>query len=431
MTGLAAGPSPPTHAAYPRRWLAAWCSYEWACSTYPAIVLSFVFGPYFAKHVAPDPVTGTVLWGRATAISALAIALLSPVCGAFCDKGGQRKVWLLGCCAVTIAAMASLWFIEPDPALIYPALVLIVVSNTFFELGYVFYNGMLPSIVAPEAIGRASAWGWSSGYFGGLVFMSVTWFVLLRPRGLGVGLDHGQFEQLRAAAPLAAAWFAAFAAPLFLIIPDRPSTGLGAAEIIRRGFSELAGTLRTLRQHRSIAWYLAAHMAYTDALNTLFTFASILGATMFGLGEIDLLFFGLGVYVCAGVGSIVFGRVDDRLGARPVLFISLTGFALLCVCAMLAASKLSFVIAGLLLGFFFGPVQASSRSLMARLSPPELRNQMFGLYALSGRATASIGPLLVSWLIAVTASQRAGLTVVVVLTALGAFLLLPVREPRR
>ncbi len=99
MTGLIASRCSPTPAAYPRRWLAAWCSYEWACSTYPAIILSFVFGPYFAKHVASDSVTGTVLWGRATAISAVAIALLSPVCGAFCDKGGRRKIWLLGCCA--------------------------------------------------------------------------------------------------------------------------------------------------------------------------------------------------------------------------------------------------------------------------------------------------------------------------------------------
>jgi UMF1 family MFS transporter len=416
---------------HPRRWLAAWCLFDCGCSAYPAIILSFVFAPYFAKHVASNSVTGTVLWGDAIAISAVAIALLSPVLGAFCDKGGRRKLWLLGCSAATIAAMASLWFVGPNPQAVYPALILVVASNTFFELGYVFYNGMLPTIVAPEAVGRASGWGWSTGYFGSLICIGATWLILVRPKGLDIGLDRGQFEHLRAAAPLAAAWFAAFALPLFLTIPDLPSTGLGAGQIVRSGLSELAGTVRTLRRHRSIAWYLAAHMAYTDALNTLFTFAPIFGATVFGLTETELLIFGLGVYVCAGIGSIVFGWADDWLGARPVLVVSLAAFMLLCAGAMRAGSKQSFVVVGLSLGFFFGPVQAASRSLMARLSPPDLRNQMFGLYALAGRATAPIGPFLVSWLIAVTLSQRAGLAVVIVLTALGTLLLLPVREPRR
>ena len=419
----------PGCAVHPRRWLVAWCLFECGNSAYPAIVLSFVFSPYFAQHVASGS-QGAVLWGHTIASSAVAIAVLSPVLGAICDKGGRRKLWLLGCSAINIISVISLWFIVPYPQAIWPALLLVAMSNTVFELGYVFYNGMLSTIVPPEAVGRASGWGWSTGYFGALVCMGITWLLLIRPDGPNLGLDRGQFEHLRAAAPLAAAWFLIFALPLFLVIPDDSSTGLGAAEVVRRGLLGLRDTLRTLRRYRSVAWYLVAHMAYTDALNTLFVFAPILGATMFGLTETEMLFFGLGVYVCAGIGSVLLGWADDLVGARPVLMVALVGFMAFSVGAMWASSKRSFVIFGLLLGFFFGPVQAVSRSLMARLSPPDMRNQMFGLYALSGRATASLGPFLVSSLIAATSSQRAGLTVVIVMTALGALLLLPVREPR-
>jgi UMF1 family MFS transporter len=426
----APGPSQPQATSYPRSWLVAWCLYDWGSSAYPAIVLSFVFAPYFTEHVAPDSITGTILWGNAMTVSAIVIAVLSPVLGAFCDKGGRRKAWLFGCTSVAVVAVASLWFVRPDPVVVLMAIVLVVASNTFFELGYVFYNGMLPSIVAPREIGRASGWGWGVGYIGSLASMAATWFVLMRTNGADLGLRHDEFEHLRAAALLAAGWFAVFALPLFVIVPDRPGTGLSAREIVRSGLGELTRTIGILREHRSTAWYLAAHMVYIDGLNTLFTFAPIYAAARFGLSEAELLMFGVGVYVCAGVGSIAFAWVDDWIGARPVLLGSLAAIIVLCAATLLTAEKKYFIAVALLLSVFLGPVQAASRSLMARLSPPALQNQMFGLYALAGRATAPLGPLLVTWLVAMTSSQRAGLAVVVALLAIGAGLMLPVREPR-
>jgi UMF1 family MFS transporter len=415
--------------SYPRGWLAAWCLYDWGSSAYPAIILSFVFAPYFTEHVAPDSITGTILWGNAMTASALVIGILSPVLGAFCDKGGRRKVWLFGCTSVAVATVASLWFVRPDPDVVVLAIILVIASNTFFELGYVFYNGMLPSIVAPSEIGRASGWGWGVGYLGSLASMAVIWFVLIRAHEMDLGLRYDEFEHLRAAALLAAGWFAIFALPLFVIVPDRPSTGLSAGTIIRSGLGELARTFRTLREHRSMAWYLAAHMLYVDGLNTLFTFAPIYAAATFGLSEAELLIFGVGVYICAGIGSIACAWVDDWIGARPVLLGSLTAVITLCAATVLTAEKGYFIVVALSVSIFLGPVQAASRSLMARLSPPALQNQMFGLYALAGRATAPLGPLLVTWIVAMTLSQRAGLAIVIVLLAIGAGLLLPVREP--
>ena len=423
------GTSPPANA--PRRLIAAWCLYDWGNSAFPAVVLSFIFAPYFSQAIAPTETAGTSLWGWAMTASALAIAVVAPVVGAICDKGGRQRLWLSAFSLLAVLATAGLWVAAPGVEFVLLALVLAALANFAFETAYVFYNGMLPRLVPPDRLGRVSGWGWGVGYLGGLACMAIALVVFVLPETPPFGLDAETAEQYRATVLLAAAWFAVFAMPLLLIAPDTPGARSGQRDAVRAGLREVGQTLRTLGRHRTVAWYLLAHMVYIDGLNTLFVFGGIYAAGTFGMELFEVLAFGLAMNLAAGLGSGAFAWLDDKIGSKSVLIISLTALILLGTGLLLVESKTGFWVLGLMLGSFFGPVQSASRSMMARLSPPDLTAQMFGLYALSGKATAFLGPALVAWVTLLSGSQRIGMSIIVVLMAAGLVLLaVKVREPR-
>jgi UMF1 family MFS transporter len=417
-------------AGWSRARLAAWCLYDWGNSAFPAIVLSFIFAPYFSQAVAPDETTGSALWGYAMTGAALAIAVVSPVVGAFSDKGGHKALWLAAFSLLAVAATASMWFVEPSAQYIVLALFLVALANFAFEVGYVFYNGMLPDLVPPRLIGRASGWGWGLGYIGGLACMAVALLLLVQPETPPFGLDPDNAEQYRATTVLCAAWFALFALPLFVLAPGAGGTGKPAARVVREGLSEVAATLRTLRRYPDAGWYLLAHMIYIDGLNTLFIFGGIYAAGTFGLELMEVLQFGLAMNLAAGIGSAAFGWLDDRLGPKRVLILSILALIGLGTALLIVEQVLWFWILGIALGSFFGPVQSASRSLMARLAPKDLTGQMFGLFSLSGKATAYVGPAAVGWVTAMADSQRVGMSVILVLLSAGLLVLLRVREPK-
>ncbi len=407
----------------------AWCFYDWANSAIPAIILTFVFAPYFTQAVAADPVTGVAQWGQTITISALLIAVLSPILGAFSDKAGQRKPWLGMFSLVAILAVACMWFVRPSVDDVFLALVLLAVANLGFELAIVFYNSMLPAFVPRHLFGRVSGWGWGAGYVGGLICLAIALVWIVQPETPPFGLDKEAAEHVRAVTPLAAIWFAVFALPLFFFTPDEPRTSLSKAKVLREGFAEVLGTLRTVRRYPSVAWYLLAHMIYIDGINTLFLFGGIYAAVTFQMDIVEVLEFGIALNVTAGIGAAAFAWLDDWIGARRVIAIALVALIFTSVAILFTESKTWFWGLGLVLGIFFGPVQSASRSLMARLAPEGMHSQMFGLYSLTGKATAFIGPALFSFVVVITESQRAGMATIVPFFVIGLLLMLLVREP--
>lgn len=415
----------------PRRALIAWCLYDWANSAFPAVILTFVFAAYFAQGVAENPVIATGQWGLAITVSGLAIAILSPVFGAIADQNGRRKPWIAVFSLICIAVTAVLWFVKPDPSYALFALVCIALGNFAFEFAVVFYNAMLNDLVPPDRLGRLSGWGWGAGYAGGLVCLLIVLvgFVGADPPWFGIGKE--QAAHVRIAGPIAALWFAAFAWPLFVFTPDQPSRGIPAMTAIRNGLGTIAATLRNLRNYRNVARYLLAHMIYTDGLNTLFAFGGIYAAGEFGMTVEEVIWFGIALNLTAGLGAFGFAWVDDWIGAKRTITIALIGLILTGIAILLTHDKTVFWALGMALGIFFGPAQAASRSLMARLAPPGMQAEMFGLHALSGKATAFIGPALFGWATVAFGTQRAGMASVLLFLALGALLLWTVQEPRR
>ena len=243
------------------------------------------------------------------------------------------------------------------------------------------------------------------------------------------GLDPAAAEPVRIVGPMVALWFLVFAVPLFVWTPDRPASGLPFGAALGQGLRKLRGTLSNLGPHRNVVLFLVARMAYTDGLNTLFAFGGIYAAGTFAMDIEEILIFGIVLNLAAGLGAAAFAWLDDWLGAKPTVILAVLGLTVFGAAILLIESKVWFYVLGGLIGVVAGPAQAASRSLMAHLAPADKRTEMFGLYALSGKATAFIGPALVGWVTLLSGSQRVGMATILVFFVVGIALLLPVRAP--
>ncbi len=419
------------HRKTPVRGLFGWCLYDWANSAFPTVITTFVFAAYFTKAIAADEITGTSEWAIAISLSGLAVAVLAPFLGAVADHGGRRKPWIAAFTLLCVIATAFLWLAEPDVSFVLLALVLMAVANFAFEMAMVFYNAMLPDLTTRDRIGRLSGWGWGLGYAGGLACLALALVALVETETPVFGLDKDNAEHLRATGPLVAAWMVVFALPFFLWTPDRPRRDLGPAEALKRGWASLIDTLKRVREYKDIMRYLIARMIYIDGLNTLFAFGGIYAAGSFGMDFSELIIFGIAINLTAGLGAAGFAWVDDWIGPKRTIQIAVSGLTVLGAGLVLAEGKTMFWVLALPLGIFVGPAQSASRSLMAHLAPAEIRTEMFGLYALSGKATAFIGPALLAWATVAFDSQRAGMATILVFFVVGLVLLAGVPDRRR
>ena len=438
----------------PRAAVISWIFFDWAAQPYFTLITTFVFAPYFATHVAPDAASGQSLWGFATAAAGLLIALLSPVLGAIADASGRRKPWIAAFGAMLVIGSSLMWFGKPgDPSVILPLLLAYGLATIGAEFATVFNNAMMPTLVPPDRIGRLSGTGWATGYVGGIFsLILVLGFLAASPEtgrtlfGLTplFGLDPVTHQGDRISGPLTGIWFIVFVLPMFLLTPDYPAKRR-IGEAVREGFGELRQTLAELPKQKSLFAFLLANMIYTDALVSLFAFGGIYAAGTFGWNTIQIGTFGIILAIAGTFGAWLGGKLDDKLGPKRVIAGSmwLLLFAIVAILlvdkdsiffikvtppapggALFAASaERAYLLLGCLIGAAGGPLQAASRTLLIRLAPKERVAQYFGLFALTGKVTSFVGPLLIGAITAVTASQKAGMAVLVLFFVAGLALL--------
>jgi UMF1 family MFS transporter len=404
----------------------AWCFYDWASASYSIIVVTFIFATYFTTKVASDQILGTYQWANATSLAGVIIAFSSPLVGAIADHGGHHKRWLGFFTMICVIATFLLWFAYPHPDSVYPTLACIVIGTVGFEVALVFYNSFLPGLAPKSYIGRISGWGWGFGYLGGILSLSIALVIFVK--GGPPLFNTANSEQIRICGPFAALWYSVFALPLFFIVPEITTKTKPMGEAVRAGCRELISTLRKLPKEKNILLYLFAHMIYTDGLNTLFAFGGIYAAGTYGLSFEQVLLFGITMNVTAGIGAVSLGWVDDRLGSKLTVILSLCCLSLFGLPLLFLHDKYVFWAMALLLCLFVGPVQSASRSLMVRLiAEKNMSAEMFGLYSLSGKITAFIGPWMLGVMTVTFATQRAGMATVIVFFLIGALLMLPVK----
>lgn len=437
-----------------RRGIWSWMLFDWAAQPFHTLVITFVFAPYFASQVAANPVDGQADWAFAATIGGFIIAFLAPVLGAFSDATGPRKPWIFGFSVLAVVAVFSLWYVTPDPAPanVMLALVAFVVALIGFEFAAIFNNAMMPGLVGRDRLGSLSGNAWALGYAGGLIcLIAMLALMVANPEsgktlvGLDpiLGLDPGRLEGDRASGPLTALWFTIFVIPLFLFTPDaarRPDVGNAVA----KGLSELWDTIVTLPKHPSLFAFLGSSMFYRDALNGLYTFGGIYAVGVLGWSTIQLGVFGILASVTGILGCILGGWLDVRIGTKRVVTIAI--LVLIVSCGLVistsdtevlfmtvadgsAAPTILFYCAGALIGAAGGALQAASRPLLVdQVDHPERMGEAFGLYALSGKATAFLAPLGIFVFTELSGSQRIGITPILILFVVGLLLLIPVRS---
>lgn len=420
-----------TTAAVPRdvpRVIWSWALYDWANSAFTTLVVTFIYSTWFSKAMAPDEVTGTAWWSRAVAVSAILTAVLSPILGAAADRAGARKRFLAVTTALCIAGTALLAFIPPSlPHAAIVALTVYILADWGFETGYTFYNAFLPQIASPERIGRVSGYGWGLGYAGGLVCMAIAlvgfagdtpWF----------GMSTAEGFNYRATNLLVAGWYLVFAVPLFLWVPERRA---GTLRLDVSGtFRELGQTIKAIGRYREIIKFLVARLVFNDGLVTVFAFGGIYAQGTFGMTISEVIVFGIALNVASGLGAVVFGFLDDKIGGKKTIMLTLVALSVATAIAVWAPTRTWLWVGGVLIGLFVGPNQSASRSLMGRFVPERHQAEFFGFFQLSGKATSFMGPLLLGAASLAFDSQRAGVATVLAFFLVGGVLLALVDERR-
>jgi UMF1 family MFS transporter len=416
-----------------RKQVWSWAFYDWANSSFTTIILTFVYGAFFVQAIAPDPIKGAAWWSYALAASGLALAVLGPLCGAIADHLGYLKRWIAVTMVMCLAGTLVMWLGVPGAATgtIFLVLGALMIANIGFELSIVFNNALLPHVASPTQIGKVSSLAWGIGYFGGLVSLVVVLFGLI---GLGEGspwleLPRDNSQHVRACVLVVAAWYFIFSLPFFFFVKDKVGAPLKWQEAIRRSVISLKSGFAAIIRDRTWRNFLIGSALYRDGLATLFALGGVYAASRYNLEMADVLLFGIAINVTAGIGCVLASFLEDRFGSLKIVRWSLLGLTVLGIGVLLAPDKAMFFVAAILLGFFVGPVQSASRTLVARLSPENEVTERYGFYALTGRAVAFMGPLCFGLATDIFNSQQAGMATILLFWVIGFMLVRNLRDP--
>jgi UMF1 family MFS transporter len=440
-----------------RKRIWGWWMFDWANQPYNTLLLTFIFAPYFASAVAPDPVSGQAMWGWMLTISGVLTALFAPVLGAIADATGRRGLWILLWSALYMAGASALWWAVPgaDQTTLLLVMVAFAVGLVGLEYGIVFTNAVLPTLGPRAALGGISGTGWAIGYIGGLVSLAIM-LLLLAENDSGVtflgiapilGLDPEMREGTRAVGPFSALWYLVFVIPFFLWVRDPAPQVRAARGAVARGLRELRDSLGALPARRSLFAYLGSSMIYRDALNGIYAFGGIYAAGVLGWSIPQIGAFGILAAAVGALGCWLAGKLDSRHGPKPVIIGAV--LLLIVVCLVIvgtdrnmvlfvpvnqgsALPDIVFYLCGALIGVGGGSLQASSRTMLVRQADPARMTEGFGLYALSGKVLSFIAPALIALTTMLTESQRLGVAPLIGLFVLGLLLLVwvnPEGEP--
>lgn len=439
-----------------KRRIWGWMLFDWAQQPYATLGLTFIFGPYFAAVAAQHFLAaGAVdtdaanaqaqsLWSMGQSLAGLAIAFSAPVLGAWADDSGRKLPWIGGFSVVVVLCAASLWWMTPDAALLIPMLIMFWLGFVASESAMNVNNGILPSLGDDRAVGRISGSGAALGYWGGVLSL-VLMLLFLAENENGVtllgnppafGLDPEEREGTRSVGPFIAIWYAVFIIPFFLW--SRETGPVRARPSIAQVFAELFATLREVFRRKSLGNFLLGSMLYRDALNAIYSFGGIYAALVLGWSTIQIGVFGIIAAIAAAVLTWVGGLADARMGPKPV--IRFTCWVLIVVSAVIVGMSreaifgiplaegslvpdIVFYVCGAILGGAGGANYSASRSMMVRHAHPDRPAEAFGLFALTGRATAFLAPMLIGLFTYWTGSVQLGFLPVIGLFLIGLFLL--------
>ncbi len=423
----------------PRPPVVPFALWDGGMSAFSSVILTFVFATYVASAVAAEGAVGEEAIKAAQdhgsqvlttwqSIGAVAVALLAPLLGNLADRGDARNTLLRVTTLATVVVIALMPLVALDSDYLVLGAVLIALAVVFSELAGVFVNSVLPDISTPENRGRVSGTAWAVGYWGSIVCLGMVLVLFVMPGTGLLGITGEDGWNYRAIPLFVALWILVGTLPLMLRAPRRPAAApaqrwtplQGYASVIRR-------VVRAFREEPVLLQYLVASAVYRDGLGAVFSIAGVLAANAYGFSTVEVIIFGITANLVAGCGVFLGGRIDDRVGPRPVIIVGCLGVIVLGLVVLAFPAAAVFWVAGLAICLFVGPVQSASRNLLTRLSQPGRETENFGLYATTGRALGFLGTAAFAATVAIAGDTRTGILGIVIVMALGLVAFLPIR----
>ena len=438
-----------------KRRVRGWMMFDWATQPFFTLGLTFIFGPYFAVVAAEAflnngmdkntaAASAQTIWSWGQAIAGIFVAIIGILAGAYADSTGRRMPWIWAASIVFVICTWLLWYMVPDGSAMWSSLIIFSIAFVAAEFAAVFTNAILPSLGPRQEVGKISGNGMALGYIGGILSLFIMLFFFfddggktfigLKP-GFGL-LDPDAREGTRAVGPLISIWFIVFMVPFFMWVKE------GKAPNRQGGFTqsmtELKLSLQGMLKRPSLFSFMGAQMFYRDALNGLYAFGGVYAALVLGWGLTQLGVFGIIGGISAALVTWVSGKYDRKLGPRPVIYFHIWVLIIvsLCIIGMSRTSfygialpvnsnlpDIIFYICGAAIGGSGGGIYAASRSMMVRHTNMERPTEAFGLFALAGKATAFLAPLLIGLFTYWLNDARLGFSPVVGLFILGMLLL--------
>ncbi len=434
-----------------------WMMFDWASQPYNTLLLTFIFGPYFADMVSSHLISAGLaeqaakaraqtLWGYGLTVAGLTIAVMAPVLGAIADSTGKHMPWVKVFSVFYIVGAFGLWWTAPDDFSVVWALAFFGIGFVGMEFTTIFTNGMLPSLGNEKEIGRISGSGFALGYWGGVLALAImllffaeddTGKTLLDISPL-FGLDPAAREGTRFVGPFTAIWYIVFMIPFFMYVRE-DSTAHKAFGGMKDALGSLWVSIRSIFQRKSLGSFLGSSLLYRDALNGLYGFGALYAVGVLDWSIIQIGVFGVVGAITSAIFSWIGGRLDSRMGPKPVITGSIVALTTVCIIVIsmtreslfgfpLAAGSslpdIIFYVCGGVIGAAGGILQASSRTMMVLHANPDRPTEAFGLYALSGKSTAFLAPAAISFATQMSGNQRLGISPLILLFILSLILLI-------
>ena len=398
--------------------------YDFANSAFTTIIITFIFSTYFAKQIAPNPVLGQSYWGWAIGITGILVAITGPLIGSYADKKNCTEFFIKIFTIVCIILTSLLWFSKPTEKYLLYTLIIVALANFFYELSLIFYNSILKRISKSENLGKSSGFAFAFGYIGGIVILIICIKIFIDNDALPFGLSKDNSENIRATSILVALWYLIFSIPFL-------------ASLKKKIENRIENPTDNIKKIKDLVWnkglnnfgkFLLARMLYADGLNAIIIMGGIFAVGVFNLEIKDLLVLSVLMNITAFIGAIIGGYANDKYSSKSVIIFSLLGLILSSVIILFIKTKIAFLIFAAINGFFIGPVQSASRVFITKSIDENNQASGFGLFALSGKLTSFIGPLLVSTITYISNSQRIGFSSAIILLLIGLLILLKVKK---
>lgn len=366
----------------------AWYLYDFGNSAYASIVLLAVYAAYF-KNTVVGGAQGSFLWGISVGIAMLVVALISPLLGAIADYSSTKKRMLVFFTSTSVLFTGLLFFVQKGDVMM--GMVFFIFAEIGYRGGQIFYNALLPEVSDAEEMGRISGYGWAIGSAGGVICLLIV-FVLIK-------LIGGDFIT-RFSLVIAALFFAFAAIPLFLWLKERkePQPHAAGSSYLLAGYRRLRQTFIEARKYREFIKFLVAYLVFNNGVIMMLNFAAIIGSVLFGMTQSQLVILMLIVQVTSVFGAYVFGIIADRIGGKTALGISIILMIAAVTILLFVQNVTIFFVIAALAGFSLTGVQSVSRSMVAQLSPEGKYGEFYGLFAVAGLVSASLGPAVYGWL---------------------------------